>query len=91
MQLKSGVYHQGPTTFGITKNGTYEPKSDFSIRLKAFVNAGGKNTGFVAEVTRDFDGLQRYILTGGHGLTIIWVNLTFDLSDLYLPHDLIRN
>ena len=57
LQLKAGVYHQGPTTFGLMKGGCYEPKSDISIRLKAFVNAGGKNTGFVAKVTRDFDGL----------------------------------
>ena len=49
-------------TFGtITAKGEYKPRSNFTIQLVTYVEAG-ESTGYFARVKRKTDGLTRYVL-----------------------------
>ena len=49
MKERSDYFQVIPTEIGVMKGGRFVSKSDFSIKLKYFVEAGTE-TGFVAEV-----------------------------------------
>ena len=49
-------------TFGVVNSrGEYKAKSNFSIKLETFVEAGA-NTGYFVTLKRKSDGLERYVL-----------------------------
>lgn len=48
-------------TFGtITAKGEYKPRSNFTVHLVTYVEAG-ESTGYFARVKRKTDGLTRYV------------------------------
>ena len=45
---------------GVVKGGNKEAKTDFAIKITAFVEAGN-STGYLADVKREHDGKTRYL------------------------------